>query len=147
MLIQLSLLKLAPIDWVSDWDGTSTNLKTKKRSPIQEQIEGNERWLTSIPTISQEWRRGWHPEIIPQAPKRENTLIIGSGPSGLECALTLARAGHEVTVAERASEFGGRVLKESRLKGLSAWGRVKDYRLYQLPPTDRCWTVLPKVFC
>lgn len=87
---------------------------------------------TQNPTISQEWRRGWHPENIPSAPKKETTLIIGSGPSGLECALTLAKAGHDVTVAERASEFGGRVLKESALKGLSAWGRVIDYRLYQL---------------
>ncbi|WP_342074980.1 FAD-dependent oxidoreductase [Yoonia sp. SS1-5] len=87
---------------------------------------------TQNPTISQEWRRGWHPENIPAAPKKENTLIIGSGPAGLECALTLAKAGHDVTVAEKASEFGGRVIKESALKGLSAWGRVKDYRLYQL---------------
>ena len=87
---------------------------------------------TQNPTISQEWRRGWHPENIPAAPKKESTLIIGSGPAGLECALTLAKAGHQVTVAERESEFGGRVLKESALRGLAAWGRVKDYRLYQL---------------
>lgn len=87
---------------------------------------------TQNPTISQEWRRGWHPENIPAAPKKESTLIIGSGPAGLECALTLAKAGHNVTVAEKASEFGGRVIKESALKGLGAWGRVKDYRLYQL---------------
>ena len=87
---------------------------------------------TQNPTISQEWRRGWHPENIPAAPKKESTLIIGSGPAGLECALTLAKAGHQVTVAERESEFGGRVLEESALRGLAAWGRVKDYRLYQL---------------
>ena len=79
---------------------------------------------TQNPTISQEWRRGWHPENIPAAPKKESTLIIGSGPAGLECALTLAKAGHQVTVAECESEFGGRVLKESALRGLAAWGRV-----------------------
>ena len=87
---------------------------------------------TQNPTISQEWRRGWHPEIIPQAPKPAKSLIIGSGPAGLECALTLAKAGHEVTIAEKDAEFGGRVRLESSLKGLSAWGRVADYRLYQL---------------
>lgn len=87
---------------------------------------------TQNPTISQEWRRGWHPEKIPRAPRPDKTLIIGSGPAGLECALTLARAGHEVTVAERAVDFGGRVRKESALRGLSAWKRVSDYRLYQL---------------
>lgn len=87
---------------------------------------------TQNPTISQEWRRGWHPEYIPQAISRDTTLIIGSGPAGLECALTLAKAGHEVTVAEQGVEFGGRVRKEASLMGLSAWGRVKDYRLYQL---------------
>ncbi|WP_342075098.1 FAD-dependent oxidoreductase [Yoonia sp. SS1-5] len=87
---------------------------------------------TQNPTISQEWRRGWHPENIPAAPRAENTLIIGSGPAGLECALTLAKAGHTVTIAEKDAEFGGRVRHESALKGLAAWGRVKDYRLYQL---------------
>ncbi|MEM6563136.1 MAG: FAD-dependent oxidoreductase [Pseudomonadota bacterium] len=90
---------------------------------------------TQNPTISQEWRRGWHPEVIPGAARKQRTLIVGSGPAGRECALTLARAGHEVTVAEKESDFGGRVLRESALKGLSAWGRVKDYRLYQLRQT------------
>jgi len=59
-------------------------------------------------------------------------LIIGAGPAGLECALTLMRAGHRVTVAERESEAGGRLLREARLPGLSSWLRVRDYRLSQI---------------
>ena len=35
-------------------------------------------------------------------------------------------------LAESRSEFRGRVTRESRLPGLSAWARVRDYRLQQL---------------
>ena len=87
---------------------------------------------TQNPTISQEWKRGWHPETVPHAKVKKNGLVVGSGPAGLECALVLARAGHHVTVAEKAGELGGRSLSESRLFGLGSWARVSDYRLYQL---------------
>jgi dimethylamine/trimethylamine dehydrogenase len=91
---------------------------------------------TQNPTMSEEWRRGWHPERVPKAAASQNLLVVGSGPAGLECALTLARAGHSVTVAEKAEAFGGRVTRESALKGLAAWSRVRDYRLYQLQRMD-----------
>ena len=87
---------------------------------------------TQNPTISEEWRRDWHPEKVTPVNGEQKVLIVGSGPAGLECALTLARAGVEVSVAERRPVLGGRVTRESGLTGLSAWGRVKDYRLYQL---------------
>ena len=87
---------------------------------------------TQNPTIAEEWRRNWHPEIVPKAKASANILIIGAGPAGLECALTLARAGHEVTIAESSSQAGGRAILESNLTGLKAWSRVADYRLYQL---------------
>lgn len=87
---------------------------------------------TQNPTISEEWRRGWHPEKLPASNCQQSALIIGGGPAGLECAHTLARAGVEVTLAERETEFGGRVARESLLSGLSAWGRVRDYRLQAL---------------
>ena len=87
---------------------------------------------TQNPTIMEEWRRGWHPEIISKHEKSHRTLVIGAGPAGLECALTLARRGHEVMLAEATTEVGGRVLNESRLPGLSEWIRVRDYRLGQL---------------
>jgi len=91
---------------------------------------------TQNPTMSEEWRRGWHPENIPTTKAEQNILIVGGGPAGLECAWTLARAGHQVTLTEAEEEFGGRVLRESALTGLSAWRRVRDYRLYQLQQLD-----------
>lgn len=87
---------------------------------------------TQNPTISQEWKRDWHPEIVPSAKAKKSVLIAGSGPAGLEAALVLARAGHHVTVAEKSSSLGGRSVAESTLFGLAAWSRVADYRLYQL---------------
>jgi dimethylamine/trimethylamine dehydrogenase len=93
---------------------------------------GVELRCTQNPTISEEWRRGWHPERIPAAREAKTVLVVGAGPAGLEAALVLAKAGHEVSVAERDEEMGGRSVREARLKGLSSWGRVKDYRLYQL---------------
>jgi dimethylamine/trimethylamine dehydrogenase len=89
---------------------------------------------TQNPTIGEEWRRGWHPErVIPRAAGNASTvLIVGGGPAGLECALTLARRGYEVTLAEAADDIGGRLRFETRLPGLSAWGRVLDWRRGQL---------------
>lgn len=87
---------------------------------------------TQNPTISEEFRREWHPEVPAFSQQRQSHLIIGSGPAGLECAVTLLKAGQKVTVAEARDEPGGRVTVESRLPGLSSWSRVKDYRLYQL---------------
>jgi dimethylamine/trimethylamine dehydrogenase len=87
---------------------------------------------TQNPTIGEEWRRQWHPERVAPAGSASTVLIIGAGPSGLECALTLARRGYEVSLAEAADEIGGRLRFETRLPGLAAWGRVLDWRRGQL---------------
>ncbi len=87
---------------------------------------------TQNPTVSEEWRRGWHPERVPAVADRGQVLVIGGGPAGLEAALTLGRGGHRVTLAEAGEHFGGRVRHESSLRNHAAWGRVADYRLYQL---------------
>jgi dimethylamine/trimethylamine dehydrogenase len=87
---------------------------------------------TQNPTIGEEWRRGWHPERIATAGSASAVLIVGGGPAGLECALSVARRGYPVSLAEAADEFGGRLRFETRLPGLSTWGRVLDWRLGQL---------------
>ena len=96
-------------------DYTSTNLR-----------------CTQNPTMGEEWRRGWHPEIIPPKKSEGSVLVIGAGPAGLEAALSAGRRGFEVHLAEASSELGGRVSRESRLPGLSEWARVRDWRVGQL---------------
>ena len=61
-------------------------------------------------------------------------LIVGAGPTGLEAALQLGKRGYQVTLAEATRTLGGRVARERGLPGLSAWGRVADYRTGQLAP-------------
>ena len=87
---------------------------------------------TQNPTMGEEWRRGWHPEYIPPARTKHTVLVVGGGPAGLECAVSLGKRGLSVTIAEARDEFGGRVVDESALPGLSAWRRVRDYRMQQL---------------
>src|SRR5262249_3392440 len=57
---------------------------------------------------------------------------VGGGPAGLECALTLARRGYQVSLAEATDHFGGRLTFETGLPGLATWSRVLDWRLGQL---------------
>jgi len=87
---------------------------------------------TQNPTAGEEWRRDWHPEVFVPATNAVPVLVVGGGPAGLDCAVTLARRGYPVTVAEAAGEFGGRLRFERRLPGLAAWGRVVDWRMGQL---------------
>lgn len=87
---------------------------------------------TQNPTFMEEWRKGWHPERMQAKGESESVLIVGSGPAGLEAARALGLRGYQVALAEAAKELGGRVAKECKLPGLAAWGRVRDYRQYQI---------------
>ncbi len=87
---------------------------------------------TQNPTMGEEWRRGWHPEIIAGKASDDSVLVVGAGPAGLECARALGQRGYAVHLAEAGEELGGRVTRKSQLPGLAAWARVRDHRLLQL---------------
>ena len=53
------------------------------------------------------WENGW---IVPRPPEGrtgKRVAVVGSGPAGLAAAQQLNRAGHHVTVFERAERIGG----------------------------------------
>ena len=87
---------------------------------------------TQNPTFMEEWRKGWHPEKMNPKGDSQNVLVIGAGPAGLEATRALAERGYDVALAEASTTLGGRVARERHLPGLSAWGRVADYRSYQI---------------
>jgi len=86
---------------------------------------------TQNPTMGEEWRRGWHPEILPPKKTNDSILVIGCGPSGLEAAHSLGKRDFTVLAAEAKKTTGGRVVSESNLPSLNTWIRVKDYREQQ----------------
>ncbi|MCH8346014.1 MAG: glutamate synthase subunit beta [Chloroflexi bacterium] len=57
--------------------------------------------------IDHAWDEGWVTPQPPQTLTGKTIAVVGSGPAGLACAQQLARAGHTVTVFERADRIGG----------------------------------------
>lgn len=57
--------------------------------------------------VDRAWEEGW---IVPETPSfrtGKRVAIVGSGPAGMAAAQQLARAGHAVTVFEKADRIGG----------------------------------------
>lgn len=51
---------------------------------------------------------------IPAAVRKKKVMIVGAGPSGIRCALTAAKRGHEVTLYDKRPYVGGMVYPGSR---------------------------------
>jgi glutamate synthase (NADPH) small chain len=60
--------------------------------------------------VDRGWEEGWITPAPPQFRTGKTVAVVGSGPAGLACADQLNKAGHTVTVFERADRIGGLLL-------------------------------------
>ena len=80
--------------------------------------------------IERAFQEGW---VRPEAPARrtgKRVAIVGSGPSGLAAAQQLNRAGHAVTVFEKADRIGG--LLRYGIPDFKLPKEILDRRLHQM---------------
>jgi len=76
------------------------------------------------------FEEGWiHPEV-PSFRTGKRVAIVGSGPAGLAAAQQLCRAGHSVTVYEKADRIGG--LLRYGIPNFKLEKRIVDRRLEQM---------------
>ncbi len=57
--------------------------------------------------IERAWAEGWVQPVVASKKTGKSVAVVGSGPAGLAAAQQLTRAGHDVTVFERADRIGG----------------------------------------
>ncbi len=60
-----------------------------------------------VTIVDRAWQEGWIQPVIPATKTGKSVAVVGSGPAGLAAAQQLTRAGHDVTVFERADRIGG----------------------------------------
>jgi glutamate synthase (NADPH/NADH) small chain len=60
-----------------------------------------------VEIIDNAWDEGWVTPNRPHLVTGKSVAVVGSGPAGLAAAQQLTRAGHDVTVFERADKIGG----------------------------------------
>jgi glutamate synthase (NADPH/NADH) small chain len=57
--------------------------------------------------VDRGWEEGWIQPLVPVKKTGKRVAVVGSGPAGMACAQQLARAGHSVTLFEKADRVGG----------------------------------------
>jgi glutamate synthase (NADPH/NADH) small chain len=57
--------------------------------------------------VDRGWEEGWIVPLVPTRKSGKRVAVVGSGPAGMACAQQLARAGHAVTLFEKADRIGG----------------------------------------
>ncbi len=63
--------------------------------------------LHEVSIVDKGFAEGWIKPVKPSVRTGKTVAVIGGGPAGLACAQQLNRAGHQVTVFEKADRAGG----------------------------------------
>src|SRR5487761_2718319 len=80
--------------------------------------------------VERAWQEGWIQPEPPETRTGKRVAVVGSGPSGLAAAQQLNRAGHAVTVFEKADRIGG--LLRYGIPDFKLEKRVLDRRIEQM---------------
>lgn len=80
--------------------------------------------------VDRGFEEGWVTPVLPETRTGKKAAVVGSGPAGLAAAQQLARAGHDVTVFEKADRIGG--LLRYGIPDFKMEKGVLDRRLAQL---------------
>ncbi|MBM3674010.1 MAG: glutamate synthase subunit beta [Actinobacteria bacterium] len=83
-----------------------------------------------VSIVERAWDEGWITPLVPEVHTGKSVAVVGSGPSGLAAAQQLTRAGHDVTVYERADRIGG--LLRYGIPEFKMEKRVLDRRIEQM---------------
>lgn len=78
------------------------------------------------PRVGKEYKYDFKP--VPS----KKVLVIGGGPAGLEAAVTAARRGHDVTLWEAKSEFGGEFLPAAYPPAKGEYAQLIHFLVRQL---------------
>ncbi|HKV05817.1 MAG TPA: glutamate synthase subunit beta [Candidatus Acidoferrales bacterium] len=80
--------------------------------------------------VDRAWKEGWIKPEPPETRTGKRVAVVGSGPAGLAAAQELNRAGHWVTLFEKADRMGG--LLRYGIPDFKMEKRVLDRRLEQM---------------
>jgi glutamate synthase (NADPH/NADH) small chain len=80
--------------------------------------------------VERGWAEGWIQPELPSENSGKKVAVIGSGPAGLAAAQQLCRAGHAVTVYDKADRIGG--LLRYGIPNFKLEKHVIDRRLAQM---------------
>ncbi len=67
------------------------------------------------PSLGHEGEEKWGHYVFAAARNKKRILVVGGGPAGLQCAVTAAKRGHDVTLYEKSRTLGGNVLLAARV--------------------------------